>query len=162
MERLKAIATPNVTFLGFVEDGHLARLMSAARAFVFAAEEDFGIVVVEVQGRGTPVIAYGKGGARETVIADGPRPTGLFFDEPAAPAIVAAIDEFKEREADFTPENCHAHALGFNTDRFDRQFTEFVESRVAALREERDIRPMSPPRVPKIVVKPAVVHSAAA
>jgi glycosyltransferase involved in cell wall biosynthesis len=162
MERLKAIATPNVTFLGFVEDGHLARLMSAARAFVFAAEEDFGIVVVEVQGRGTPVIAYGKGGARETVVADGPRPTGLFFDEPAAPAIVAAIDEFKEREAEFTPENCHAHAHTFHTERFDRQFTEFVERRVAALREERDIRPMSPPRVPKIVVKPAVVHSAAA
>jgi len=64
MERLKAIATPNVTFLGFVPDNKLAQLMSAARAFVFAAEEDFGIVVVEAQGRGTPVIAYGKGGAR--------------------------------------------------------------------------------------------------
>jgi glycosyltransferase involved in cell wall biosynthesis len=161
LERLKAIATPNVTFLGFVEDSHLARLMSAARAFVFAAEEDFGIVVVEVQGRGTPVIAYGKGGARETVVADGPCPTGLFFDAPEAGSIVAAVEEFKEREAEFTPQNCHAHAHTFNTDRFDQQFTEFVERRVAALREERDIRPMSPSRGPKIV-KPAVVHSAAA
>jgi glycosyltransferase involved in cell wall biosynthesis len=161
LQRLKAIATPNVTFLGFVEDSHLAGLMSTARAFVFAAEEDFGIVVVEVQGRGTPVIAYGKGGARETVVADGPCPTGLFFDTPEAASIVAAVAEFKEREAEFTPENCHAHAHTFNTDRFDRQFTEFVERRVAALREERDIRPMNPSRGPKIV-KPAVVHSAAA
>jgi glycosyltransferase involved in cell wall biosynthesis len=161
LARLKAIATPNVTFLGFVEDSHLARLMSTARAFVFAAEEDFGIVVVEVQGRGTPVIAYGKGGARETVVVDGPCPTGLFFDTPEAGSIVAAVEEFKEREAEFTSENCHAHAHTFNTDRFDLQFTEFVERRVAALREERDIRPMSPSRGPKIV-KPAVVHSAAA
>ena len=94
--------------------------MSAARAFVFAAEEDFGIVVVEVQGRGTPVIAYGKGGARETVVADGPCPTGLFFDAPEAGSIVAAVEEFKTREDEFVPENCHAHARRFNTERFDR------------------------------------------
>ena len=161
MERLKAIATPNVTFLGFVEDGHLARLMSAARAFVFAAEEDFGIVVVEAQGRGTPVIAYGKGGARETVVADGAAPTGLFFDRPEPEAIVAAVEEFKEREAEFTPENCYAHARRFSTERFDREFKDFVESRVTALQEELSIRPIGQPSKPK-VVKPAVVHSAAA
>ena len=161
MERLKAIATPNVTFLGFVEDSHLQRLMSAARAFVFAAEEDFGIVVVEVQGRGTPVIAYGKGGAIETVVADGPRPTGLFFDEPTADAIVAAVAEFKERETEFTPENCYTHAHRFNTERFDRQFKGFVESRVALLQKGLSIRPAAPARIPK-VVKPAIVHSAAA
>jgi glycosyltransferase involved in cell wall biosynthesis len=155
LERLKAIATPNVTFLGFVEDAHLAHLMSAARAFVFAAEEDFGIVVVEAQGRGTPIIAYGKGGVRETVLADGPRPTGLFFDVPEAAAIVAAVEEFKEREAEFTPENCYAHARRFATARFDREFKEFVESRVAALQDELA------PRGPK-VVKPAVIRSAAA
>jgi glycosyltransferase involved in cell wall biosynthesis len=159
MERLKAIATPNVTFLGFVEDDHLARLMSAARAFVFAAEEDFGIVVVEAQGRGTPVIAYGKGGARETVLADDPCPTGLFFDTPEPAAIVAAVEEFKEREAEFTPENCYAHARRFSADRFDREFKDFVDSRVEALSDELAIRPAA--RVPK-VVKPAVVRSAAA
>jgi glycosyltransferase involved in cell wall biosynthesis len=161
LARLKAIATPNVTFLGFVEDSHLARLMSTARAFVFAAEEDFGIVVVEVQGRGTPVIAYGKGGARETVVADGPCPTGLFFDAPEAGEIVAAVEEFKTRETEFTPENCHAHARRFNTERFDREFKDFVESRIAALREGLAARPAGQPRIPK-VVKPAVVHSEAA
>jgi glycosyltransferase involved in cell wall biosynthesis len=161
MERLKAIATPNVTFLGFVEDDHLARLLSAARAFVFAAEEDFGIVVVEAQGRGTPVIAYGKGGARETVVADGLCPTGLFFDTPEPAAIVAAIEEFKEREAEFTPENCYAHARRFSADRFDQEFKDFVETRVEALRDELAIRPATQPRIPK-VVKPAVVRSAAA
>jgi len=161
MERLKAIATPNVTFLGFVEDSHLAQLMSAARAFVFAAEEDFGIVVVEAQGRGTPVIAYGKGGARETVVADGPSPTGLFFDQADPEAIVAAVEEFKMREAEFTPENCYAHASRFSTERFDCEFKDFVESRVAALQDELSIRPVGRPRMPK-AVKPAVVHSAAA
>jgi glycosyltransferase involved in cell wall biosynthesis len=161
MERLKAIATPNITFLGFVEDAYLARLMSAARAFVFAAEEDFGIVVVEAQGRGTPVIAYGKGGVRETVVADGAYPTGLFFDTPEPAAIVEAVAEFKLREAEFTPENCHAHALRFNAERFHTEFKDFVETRVAALKEEMAVRPAGAPRISK-VVKPAVVRSAAA
>jgi glycosyltransferase involved in cell wall biosynthesis len=160
MERLKAIATPNVTFLGFVEDAQLGRLMSAARAFVFAAEEDFGIVVVEAQGRGTPVIAYGKGGALETVVTDGACPTGLFFDTPEPAAIVDAVAEFKRREAEFIPENCHAHALLFNAARFHNEFKEFVESRVAALKEEMAVRPADAPRIHK--VKPAVVRSAAA
>jgi glycosyltransferase involved in cell wall biosynthesis len=161
MERLKAIATPNVTFLGFVQDDHLADLMSAARAFVFAAEEDFGIVVVEAQGRGTPVIAYGKGGSRETVVVDGPSPTGLFFDAPEPGAIAAAIEQFKARESEFTAENCHAHARRFSAERFDREFRDFVESRVAALRDELAVRSSVQPRLPK-VVKPAVIHSAAA
>jgi glycosyltransferase involved in cell wall biosynthesis len=161
MERLKAIATPNVTFLGFIEDSHLQRLMSAASAFVFAAEEDFGIVVVEAQGRGTPVIAYGKGGARETVVADGPCPTGLFFDVPEAGAIAAAVEEFKARKAEFTPENCHAHACRFTTKRFDREFRDFVEDRIAAMQEGLDIRPTGQPRMAK-VMKPAIVRSVAA
>jgi len=161
MERLKAIATPNVTFLGFVEDSHLQRLMSAASAFVFAAEEDFGIVVVEAQGWGTPVIAYGKGGARETVVADGPCPTGLFFDVPNGSAIAAAVEEFKTREAEFTPENCHAHARRFSTERFDREFKSFVEDRIAAMQEGLHVRPADQPRMPN-VAKPAIVRSAAA
>jgi hypothetical protein len=94
-------------------------------------------------------------------VADGPCPTGLFFDVPEAGAIAAAVEEFKARKAEFTPENCHAHAQGFNTERFDRQFKEFVESRVAAMQDGLSIRPRSPPRMPKIV-KSAAVHSAAA
>jgi glycosyltransferase involved in cell wall biosynthesis len=144
MERLKAIATPNITFLGFVEDGHLARLMSAARAFVFAAEEDFGIVVVEAQGRGTPVIAYGKGGARETVVADGPSPTGLFFDRPDPEAIVAAVDEFKEREAEFTPENCYASAPTASTGNSRISSTAGSPRYRTSFRSARSVRPTSP------------------
>ncbi len=90
--RLRAIAGPNVSFAGFVPDAELRRLMGTAKAFVFAAEEDFGIVPVEAQGEGTPVIALGRGGVRETVIAAAPLRngairredgcTGMFFDAP--------------------------------------------------------------------------------
>lgn len=104
LSRLKAIATPNVKFLGFVEQSKLEQLMGQARAFVFAAEEDFGIVVVEVQGQGTPVIALGRGGALETVIGDGPDATGLFFPASTPGAIANAVRKFAEREAVFGPE----------------------------------------------------------
>ena len=161
LERLKAIATPNVTFLGYVEDGYLQRLMSAAKAFVFAAEEDFGIVVVEAQGRGTPVIAYGKGGAKETVVTEGPCPTGLFFHEPVPQAITAAIEEFNAREAEFTSENCYRHALRFNTDRFDAEFKAFVEERIAAFHDAVDARSARQAAVMKPSA-PALVHSVAA
>jgi glycosyltransferase involved in cell wall biosynthesis len=161
LERLKAIATSNVTFLGFVEDAHLQRLMSAARAFVFAAEEDFGIVVVEAQGRGTPVIAYGRGGAKETVVTEGPFPTGLFFHEPEPQAIVAAIQEFQKREAEFTPHNCYRHALRFNTARFDAEFKEFVETRIVEFRGAMDARSAHNMPAPKSQT-PALVRSAAA
>jgi len=136
LARLKSIAGPNVTFLGFVDDAELARLMTTARAFIFASEEDFGIVVAEAQGRGTPVIALGRGGAREIVVAEGAWPTGLFFAEPTAAAIIAAIDEFRDREAEFTPANCHRNALRFAEARFDLEFSAFVGARVAKFRDE--------------------------
>jgi glycosyltransferase involved in cell wall biosynthesis len=87
-ERLRMLAGPNVTFTGFVPDDQLRDLMGAARAFIFAAEEDFGIVPVEAQAEGTPVIALNRGGVRESVLHDVPDPTGLFFDVPE-PAVIA-------------------------------------------------------------------------
>jgi len=124
---LKERAGPNVQFLGFVEDSELQTLMRGARAFIFAAHEDFGIVVVEAQGQGTPVIALGKGGARETVVAGGAAPTGLFFDEPNSSEVAHAVSRFIRSEAAFLPVNCHRNALRFSEERFDHAFKKYVD-----------------------------------
>ena len=81
--------------------------MQRAKAFVFAAEEDFGITPVEAQACGTPVITYGKGGATETVLdLNHEKPTGLFFKEQTVESIVEKINEFEKSYDKFTPSNC--------------------------------------------------------
>ena len=147
MARLKTVGAPNVEFVGFVSDARLRELMRGAEAFVFAAEEDFGIVPVEVQGEGTPVIALGRGGSRETVVTDGPAPTGMFFDRPEAAAIAAAVEAFSHRRDSFTRAACHANALRFRTERFERDFTNFVTLRFAAFQAE--VRAGSPDTGPE-------------
>ncbi len=136
LNRLKSIAGPNVSFVGFVPDEELYRLMAAARAFIFAAQEDFGIVVVEAQARGTPVIALGRGGARESIVAEGPAPTGLFFSEPTGELIAAAVQRFIADEARFSRANSHRNAQRFSADRFGAAFKAFVEDRWIALETE--------------------------
>ncbi|WP_036270608.1 glycosyltransferase [Methylobacterium sp. WSM2598] len=130
-ERLRRRAGPNVTFAGYVSDAELRRLMATARAFVFAAEEDFGIVPVEAQAEGTPVLALGRGGARETVLTQGPGRTGLFFDEPSAEAIAACLRSFVATEGSFSRAACRAQAERFSAERFRREFTSFVDKQVA-------------------------------
>ncbi len=130
MKRLKATAGPNVEFRGFVPDSELHSLMATARAFVFAAEEDFGIVPVEAQGQGTPVLALGRGGARETVIAGGDAPTGIFFDEPSPAAIARAVREFIATEDRFTPVACYQNARRFSEATFKEEFAAFVAAEV--------------------------------
>lgn len=124
--QIKAIAGTNVEMLGRIDDAALHRLMGQARAFVFAAEEDFGIVPVEAQAMGTPVIALSRGGALETVIGGGEAPTGLFFASPDAPSIAAAIGRFLEDPARFTPHACHRNARRFASEQFDRVFPALV------------------------------------
>jgi glycosyltransferase involved in cell wall biosynthesis len=132
-ERCKALAAPNVALLGYQPDGVLVDYMQRARAFVFAAEEDFGISVVEAQACGTPVIAYGRGGACETVIDshDPESATGLFFDEQSVDAIVDAIARF-EAHVPFRPEVCRRNAQRFTAERFRRDFMSVVERAVEA------------------------------
>ncbi len=126
LPRLRKLAGPNVELLGFVEDARLRDLMQRARAFVFAAEEDFGIIAVEAQAAGTPVIALGRGGVRETVVANGPSPTGLFFDTATPDAVAGAIRIFLRRQADFTAQACHDNARRFSEARFEMEFKDFV------------------------------------
>ena len=129
LQRLQAFGAPNVQFVGFVPDQELRYLMRAAKAFVFAAEEDFGIVPVEVQGEGTPVIALGRGGLLETVVTQGPFPTGMFFERAEAACIVDAVEAFERSRHLFSRAACHTNALQFSTARFEHELTDFVHGR---------------------------------
>jgi glycosyltransferase involved in cell wall biosynthesis len=122
LSRLKAIASPNVHFLGFVSDEQLPRYYAQAQALIFPQEEDFGITALEAQAAGTPVIAYAKGAAKETVI-DGV--TGVFFREQVSEAVQKAIKEF-ERETWYS-KKISVKAQQFDTDRFKQLFTQTVE-----------------------------------
>ena len=129
-QRLEALAGPNVRFLGRLEDDAVRELLRRSRALLFPGEEDFGIIPVEAMSAGVPVIAYGRGGARETV-QDGI--TGQLFDEQSPECLQAAILRFEEQEAAFSPAVLHAHAENFSEDRFAQAFTAEVEQGFAAL-----------------------------
>jgi glycosyltransferase involved in cell wall biosynthesis len=118
-----AAAPPNVQVLGYQPDDVLNDHLMSARAFIFAAEEDFGIAPVEPQACGTPVIAFGRGGATETVI-DGE--TGLFFYEQTSEAIVKAVQEFELCRTKFDRHRIRRNAERFSTSRFCSEFREFV------------------------------------
>lgn len=130
-EKVKAKAKNNILLLGYQPFEVLKEKMQKAKAFVFAAEEDFGIVSVESQACGTPVIAYGKGGALETVVNyDKEKPTGLFFKEQTVDSIVKAVNKFEKNQNLFFPENCRRNAEKFNEERFKKEFKTFVEEKI--------------------------------
>ncbi|WP_144107843.1 glycosyltransferase family 4 protein [Paraburkholderia sp. BCC1886] len=138
MEKIRAKAGPNVEIMGYQPFNVLKDRMSRAKAFVFAAEEDFGISVVEAQACGTPVIAYGKGGALETVRdLSEPRPTGMFFDEQNTESIVAAVERFDAHRARISPVDCRANAEQFSAAHFRERFFAHVRASVPALRHAR-------------------------
>lgn len=134
MERLKASATPNVTFLGRAPDDVLLQTVQRARAFLFAAEEDFGISPVEAQACGIPVIAFGRGGALESIRGDWVgessqrNPTGVFFPRQTVESVVDAIRFFESREGVFQSEACVENARRFSPNVFARKFHDHVES----------------------------------
>jgi glycosyltransferase involved in cell wall biosynthesis len=128
MRRVKAVAGANVEVLGYQSPAALLDLMQRAKAFIFAAEEDFGITPVEAQACGTPVIAFGRGGAVETIRGlDHARPTGLFFDEQVPAVIARAVEVFERQQDSFTPEECRQNALRFATQVFRDSYRGFVE-----------------------------------
>jgi len=125
-EQIKAEATSNVSVLGFQPFPVLLDHMQKARCFLFASEEDFGIAPLEAQACGTPVVAFGKGGARDTVV-DGV--TGLYFWQQTPQAICDAIEKFESVENSFDPDRIRAHAMHFSTESFKKKFAGYVESR---------------------------------
>ena len=126
-ERLRQFAdgSPLVTFKGRVSDGELRRVYAEARALLFPGLEDFGIVPLEAQAAGTPVIAYGRGGALETVV-DGK--TGLFFGDQTVESLCAAIETFEARAVSFEPADCRARASNFTPAHFRSAFLASLEA----------------------------------
>lgn len=156
MDKVRAAATPNVTVLGFQSDEVLVDHMQRARAFVFAAEEDFGITPVEAQACGTPVIAYGRGGSLETVRGRGDprRRTGLFFDAQTVEAIVDAVESFEALPEPIRPEVCRAHAERFAPEQFRARFARAVEAAWAEFHGE--VETPEPVVVPATATTPAM------
>ena len=132
MARLKAKAGPNVELLGHQPIPVLRDHLQRARAFLFAAEEDFGIAPLEAQACGTPVIGYGRGGLLETVRGlDDPSPTGVFFALQEPESVREAVGRFERESGAITAEACRSNAMRFEPGRFRREFGDFVECRVA-------------------------------
>jgi glycosyltransferase involved in cell wall biosynthesis len=110
---------PNITFLGRVDQPTLIREMQLAAASIHAAEEDFGIAIVEAQACGTPMIAFARGGARDIVrTPPDPAPTGLLFPEQTAESLIAAVGKFVAMRGSFTPAACRANAERFSEELF--------------------------------------------
>lgn len=125
--RIESVAGPNVKFLGRVNDGERDTWLAAARAFVFAADEDFGIAPLEAQALGVPVIALNRGGSIETILGlDQPHPTGVLFDEQSAEAIAYAVREFEQAADRISVEVCRQNAARFSAPRFRAEFLEAV------------------------------------
>ncbi|MDC6489240.1 glycosyltransferase family 4 protein [Pseudomonas syringae] len=134
LAKAQAIASQvsNVTLLGFQPGNVLLEHMRSAKAFVFAAEEDFGISPVEAQACGTPVIAFAKGGVMETVRGlDHPQPTGVLYRQQTVASLIAAIGEFEAAQSRISPEACRANAERFSVARFEQEIKAFVEDRLA-------------------------------
>ncbi|MGH7508222.1 MAG: glycosyltransferase family 4 protein [bacterium] len=135
--RIRRRAGDNVCFLGHQPQQILREHMQRARAFIFAAEEDFGIVPLEAQACGTPVIAYGRGGALETIRGlDQNSPTGVFFDEQAPESVRQAISLFELQETRLSAAACRNNACRFAPERFRREFEQYVSEQVEYFRQE--------------------------
>lgn len=129
IQQLRALAGSNVQILGWQPQAVVEEYMAKARAFVYAACEDFGIALVEAQACGTPVIAYGKGGAVETVkdIREFPETgTGLLFSEQTVEAIADAVEKFEKYQTQITIEQCCLQAEKFSPTIFKKSYLEFV------------------------------------
>jgi len=127
-QSLQKRATPNIEFLGYQSEEAVVQLLGSARGFVCAAEEDFGIAIVEAQAAGCPVIAYKGGGALETVL-DGV--TGLFFPEQSPASLIEALERFQETAHCFRSNDLLDNAQRFNKDRFLQEFRSVVENSVS-------------------------------
>ena len=136
-DKIKAKAGPNVQMMGYQPNEVLREKMQKAKAFVFAAEEDFGIVPVEAQACGTPVIAYGKGGALETVqsVDNSVQPTGVFFRQQTCESLINAIQQFEFFENKISYKSCRINAERFGSKMFRDNLKSFIENKLKECRD---------------------------
>lgn len=135
--RLKNMAGPNVEFLGWKSDLEIAEYYRKCRALIFPGEEDFGIVPLEAMASGRPVIAYGKGGALETIVPAGGKaknPTGVFFREQTGNSLEQAVKSFEKNIGAFDPYAIRAHALGFDRPVFKERISGYISSKLNELK----------------------------
>lgn len=129
LKTISQIATENVTILGYQSFEVLRDYMQRAKAFIFSPKEDFGIIPVEAQACGTPVIAYGRGGALETIQGlDTASPTGVFFDEQNPESLQKAIEQFESLPVSICPQACRKNALRFSEERYREEIKRFVDN----------------------------------
>jgi len=117
----------NISLLGFQPDEKIAELMGRARALIHMAEEDFGISMVEAQAAGCPVIAYGKGGARE-IVQEGR--TALLVPEQTADSLIQVVGQFEEQRSCYVESTIRQNALRFSKERFQQQFQRVLEAQL--------------------------------
>ncbi|HII3485303.1 TPA: glycosyltransferase, partial [Klebsiella pneumoniae] len=130
MSKIKQKATKNIEILGYQPDATMTDYMKKAKAFVFAAEEDFGITPVEAQACGTPVIAFGKGGVLETIKGlDQESPTGVFFYEQKVDSLINAVHLFISNQNKIEPKTCRANSLRFSEQRFRDEINNYVNEK---------------------------------
>jgi glycosyltransferase involved in cell wall biosynthesis len=135
--KLRAMARSNVEFLGWQPDKGVTEYYSKCRALVFPGEEDFGIVPLEAMASGKPVIAYGRGGALETVISydqqsqvRGKAPTGLFFHEQNIDSLIDAVNQFEKVERDFDPVSIRNHVLQWDRESFKERIQKTISEKM--------------------------------
>lgn len=158
MKRLRRVAGPTIKFLGKLNNTDLWQTYAHCRALLFAADEDFGMVALEAQACGRPVIAFGRGGSLETVrgLPDGPlgneqdlkAATGLFFSHQSEEAVVRAILRFEAMEGDLSPKLIQKHARQFDTAIFKGRMRHYISE----LCRDHNIQS---PGSPSLVLHPA-------
>ena len=127
-KRLRSIANKNIQFLGWQNDLELSKLYAGCRALIFPGIEDFGIVPLEAMASGKPVIAFGKGGALETVVDDSRFPTGLFFREQSVQSLKETMAKFHTSK--FDPLTIRAHAERFARPQFKARIRLYIEQKL--------------------------------
>ncbi|HBQ6236305.1 TPA: glycosyltransferase family 4 protein [Klebsiella quasipneumoniae subsp. similipneumoniae] len=138
MDKIKSKAKGNIEILGYQPNNIMQKHMQNAKAFVFAAEEDFGITPVEAQACGTPVIAFGKGGVLETIIPEGNQnPTGVFFDKQEPESIIESVNKFESMQDLFEPTECRRNAEKFSEERFRTEINTYIRDKWTKFNETK-------------------------
>nr|BAT24368.1 glycosyl transferase [Klebsiella sp. 371] len=135
MDKIKSKATKNIEILGYQPNSVMQEHMRQAKAFVFAAEEDFGITPVEAQACGTPVIAFGKGGALETVKSN---VTGILFERQEISSIIDAVNKFELNQDRISYMECRLNAEKFSVPRFQNEISAYISEKYKLFEDSRN------------------------